>query len=83
MLELCNNWYEQYKISENIGDKIFKEILDLEVISISCNKKEDFFSYNPIIPMWAQTIPFLRFLKFRNYKKQCLWSQPNWYPLEK
>ena len=43
MLELCNNWYEQYKRSKNIGDKIFKEILDLEVISISCNKKEDFF----------------------------------------
>ena len=43
MLELCNNWYEQYKRSKNIGDKIFKEILDLEVISINCNKKEDFF----------------------------------------
>ena len=44
MLELCNNWYEQYKRSKNIGDKIFKEILDLEVIGINCNKKEDFFS---------------------------------------
>ena len=43
MLELCNNWYEQYKRSKNIGDKIFKEILDFEVISINCNKKEVFF----------------------------------------
>ena len=43
MLELCNNWYEQYKRSKNIGDKIFKEILDLEVISINCNKKERIF----------------------------------------